>query len=170
MELIENQALRVSIEKKDFVTYLLGLLPSEIAQVVTRVQKEFENDYDYIKDLRELIVADQLNEESPEIRTHYLDQWSKTKNTEKIIVKFEEYESPRLNVMKVEVNSEVKQNKFRKYVPNEASQKSKQQTFRAYPNNENAKNIYFNNKKKCYLCAEYGHKSYECKFKKKWKS
>ena len=42
----------------------------------------------------------------------------------KIAEKLEEYESARLNVSKIEVNSEVKQNKFRKYVPNEAGQKS----------------------------------------------
>ena len=51
LEFFERQATRVIIEKKDFATHFLGLLPLEIAQVVTRVQEEFESDYDYIKDL-----------------------------------------------------------------------------------------------------------------------
>ncbi|GBM05429.1 hypothetical protein AVEN_94731-1 [Araneus ventricosus] len=46
--LFERQAKRAEIHKKHWVSYLIGLLPSEISQIITREDDEVTEDYEKI--------------------------------------------------------------------------------------------------------------------------
>ncbi|GFU74636.1 SCAN box domain-containing protein [Trichonephila clavipes] len=49
--IFERQAKRASIEKKEWVGQLLGLLPLEIVQFIAREPEEQAENYDYVKKL-----------------------------------------------------------------------------------------------------------------------
>ncbi|GFX91531.1 SCAN box domain-containing protein [Trichonephila clavipes] len=49
--IFERQAKRASIEKKEWVGQLLGLLPLEIVQFIAREPEEQDENYDYVKKL-----------------------------------------------------------------------------------------------------------------------
>ncbi|GFW58084.1 transposable element Tcb1 transposase [Trichonephila clavipes] len=49
--IFERQAKRASIEKKEWVGQLLGLLPLEIVQIIAREPEEQAENYDYVKKL-----------------------------------------------------------------------------------------------------------------------
>ncbi|GFW48588.1 retrovirus-related Pol polyprotein from transposon opus [Trichonephila clavipes] len=49
--IFERQAKRASIEKKEWVGQLLGLLPREIVQFIAREPEEQSENYDYVKKL-----------------------------------------------------------------------------------------------------------------------
>ncbi|GFW74176.1 SCAN box domain-containing protein [Trichonephila clavipes] len=88
----ERQAKRASIEKKEWVGQLLGLLPLEIVQFIAREPEEQAENYDYVKKLllkrfklspevfRQKFVQHQKKNDSTwkdftfEI-TNYLDEW-----------------------------------------------------------------------------------------------
>ncbi|GFU80185.1 retrovirus-related Pol polyprotein from transposon 412 [Trichonephila clavipes] len=90
--IFERQAKRASIEKKEWVGQLLGLLPLEIVQFIAREPEEQAENYDYVKKLllkrfklspevfRQKFVQHQKNSDSTwkdftfEI-TNYLDEW-----------------------------------------------------------------------------------------------
>ncbi|GFY28965.1 CCHC-type domain-containing protein [Trichonephila clavipes] len=90
--IFERQAKRASIEKKDWVGQLLGLLPLEIVQFIAREPEEQAENYDYVKklllkrfklspeDFRQKFVQHQKKSDSTwkdftfEI-TNYLDEW-----------------------------------------------------------------------------------------------
>ncbi|GFX17430.1 CCHC-type domain-containing protein [Trichonephila clavipes] len=90
--IFERQAKRASIEKKEWVEQLLGLLPLEIVQFVAREPEEQAENYDYVKKLllkrfklspevfRQKFVQHQKKSDSTwkdftfEI-TNYLDEW-----------------------------------------------------------------------------------------------
>ncbi|GFS56319.1 SCAN box domain-containing protein [Trichonephila clavipes] len=90
--IFERQAKRVSIEKKEWVGQLLGLLPLEIVQFIAREPEEQAENYDYVKKLllkrfklnpevfRQKFVQHQKKSDSTwkdftfEI-TNYLDEW-----------------------------------------------------------------------------------------------
>ncbi|GFW19449.1 CCHC-type domain-containing protein [Trichonephila clavipes] len=90
--IFERQAKRASIEKKEWVGQLLGLLPLEIVQFIAREPEEQAVNYDYVKKLllkrfklspevfRQKFVQHQKNPIAPgrislfEI-TNYLDEW-----------------------------------------------------------------------------------------------
>ncbi|GFV20386.1 SCAN box domain-containing protein [Trichonephila clavipes] len=86
--IFERQAKRASIEKKELVGQLLGLLPLEIVQFIAREPEEQAENYDYVKKLllkspevfRQKFVQHQKKSDSTwkdftfEI-TNYLDEW-----------------------------------------------------------------------------------------------
>ncbi|GFX93817.1 SCAN box domain-containing protein [Trichonephila clavipes] len=90
--IFERQAKRASIEKKEWVGQLLGLLPLEIVQFIAREPEEQAENYDYVKKLllkrfklspevfRQKFVQHQKKSDSSwkdftfEI-TNYLDEW-----------------------------------------------------------------------------------------------
>ncbi|GFV94508.1 retrovirus-related Pol polyprotein from transposon 297 [Trichonephila clavipes] len=90
--IFERQAKRASIEKKEWVGQLLGLLPLEIVQFIAREPEEQAENYDYVKKLllkrfklspevfRQKFVQHQKKSDSTwkdftfEI-TNYLDKW-----------------------------------------------------------------------------------------------
>ncbi|GFU79977.1 retrovirus-related Pol polyprotein from transposon 412 [Trichonephila clavipes] len=90
--IFERQAKRASIEKKEWVGQLLGLLPLEIVQFIARKPEEQAENYDYVKKLllkrfklspevfRQKFVQHQKKSDSTwkdftfEI-TNYLDEW-----------------------------------------------------------------------------------------------
>ncbi|GFV97483.1 retrovirus-related Pol polyprotein from transposon 297 [Trichonephila clavipes] len=90
--IFERQAKRASIEKKEWVGQLLGLLPLEIMQFIAREPEEQAENYDYVKKLllkrfklspevfRQKFVQHQKKSDSTwkdftfEI-TNYLDEW-----------------------------------------------------------------------------------------------
>ncbi|GFV97617.1 retrovirus-related Pol polyprotein from transposon 412 [Trichonephila clavipes] len=90
--IFERQAKRATIEKKDWVGQLLGLLPLEIVQFIAREPEEQAENYDYVKKLllkrfklspevfRQKFVQHQKKSDSTwkdftfEI-TNYLDEW-----------------------------------------------------------------------------------------------
>ncbi|GFT87137.1 retrovirus-related Pol polyprotein from transposon 297 [Trichonephila clavipes] len=90
--IFERQAKKASIEKKEWVGQLLGLLPLEIFQFIAREPKEQAENYDYVKKLllkrfklslevfRQKFVQHQKKSDSTwkdftfEI-TNYLDEW-----------------------------------------------------------------------------------------------
>ncbi|GBM57714.1 hypothetical protein AVEN_222557-1 [Araneus ventricosus] len=47
----ERQAKRAEIQKKHWVSYLIGLLPSEMSQIIAREDEEVTEDYEKIKAL-----------------------------------------------------------------------------------------------------------------------
>ncbi|GBO01391.1 hypothetical protein AVEN_153778-1 [Araneus ventricosus] len=49
--LFERQAKRAEIQKKYWVSYLIGLLPSEMSQIIAREDEEVTEDYEKIKAL-----------------------------------------------------------------------------------------------------------------------
>ncbi|XP_042896569.2 uncharacterized protein, partial [Parasteatoda tepidariorum] len=49
--LFERQATRINIDKKEFVTYLMGLLPLSIVQIIAQEPEESTSNYDYVKTL-----------------------------------------------------------------------------------------------------------------------
>ncbi|GBL83642.1 hypothetical protein AVEN_201946-1 [Araneus ventricosus] len=49
--LFERQAKRAEIQKKYWVSYLIGLLPSEMSQIIAREDEEVAEDYEKIKSL-----------------------------------------------------------------------------------------------------------------------
>ncbi|GBO30621.1 hypothetical protein AVEN_164816-1 [Araneus ventricosus] len=49
--LFERQAKRAEIQKKYWVSYLIGLLPSEMSQIISREDEEVTEDYEKIKAL-----------------------------------------------------------------------------------------------------------------------
>lgn len=51
LTLFERQIKRLGVEKENWVTYLLGLLPMEFVSVISREKEEDSNDYDYVKQL-----------------------------------------------------------------------------------------------------------------------
>ncbi|GFV00748.1 hypothetical protein TNCV_1385671 [Trichonephila clavipes] len=90
--IFERQAKRASIEKKEWVGQLLGLLPLEIVQFIAREPEEQAENYDYVKKLllkrfklspevfRQKFVQHQKKSDStwkdfPFEITNYLDEW-----------------------------------------------------------------------------------------------
>ncbi|GBM88590.1 hypothetical protein AVEN_197638-1 [Araneus ventricosus] len=51
LNLFEREAKRAEIPKKDWVSYLIGLLPSEMSQIIVREDEEVTEDYEKIKSL-----------------------------------------------------------------------------------------------------------------------
>ena len=51
LTLFERQAKRINVEKSNWVSALLALMPSEITQLIARETEEKFDDYDYIKSL-----------------------------------------------------------------------------------------------------------------------
>ncbi|GBO30175.1 hypothetical protein AVEN_31262-1 [Araneus ventricosus] len=49
--LLERQAKRAEIQKRYWVSYLIGLLPSEMSQIIAREDEEVTEDYEKIKAL-----------------------------------------------------------------------------------------------------------------------
>ncbi|GFU98953.1 retrovirus-related Pol polyprotein from transposon 17.6 [Trichonephila clavipes] len=75
--IFERQAKRASIEKKEWVGQLLGLLPLEIVQFIAREPEEQAENYDYVKKL--LLKRFKL---SPEVfRQKFVQQQKKSDST-----------------------------------------------------------------------------------------
>ncbi|GFX40589.1 CCHC-type domain-containing protein [Trichonephila clavipes] len=98
--IFERQAKRASIEKKEWVGQLLGLLPLEIVQFIAREPKEQAENYDYVKKL--LLKRFKL---SPEVfRQKFVQHqkksdstynWTNLKSATQIAELFDNYEDVR---------------------------------------------------------------------------
>ncbi|GBN45785.1 hypothetical protein AVEN_189627-1 [Araneus ventricosus] len=82
--LFERQAQAADVPKEFWASHLLSLLRYEIEQLVAR------------EDLKELIIVDQIKRRvPPEVREHYIDEWSQLNNVEKLTSKLDDYDAVR---------------------------------------------------------------------------
>ncbi|GFS49775.1 hypothetical protein TNCV_4344561 [Trichonephila clavipes] len=51
LKLFERQAQRLNIDKKNWVSHLLGLLPTEVSHIIAREPDDKANSYEHVKDL-----------------------------------------------------------------------------------------------------------------------
>ncbi|GFT47603.1 uncharacterized protein TNCV_2346121 [Trichonephila clavipes] len=51
LKLFERQAQRLNIDQENWVSYLLGLLPTEISHIIVRETDDKANSYEHVKDL-----------------------------------------------------------------------------------------------------------------------
>ncbi|GBL74557.1 hypothetical protein AVEN_157420-1 [Araneus ventricosus] len=121
--LFERQAKGAEIRKKYWVSYLIGLLPNEMSQIIAREDEEVTEDYEKIKALllkrykltperfRQLFVNHNKAPEntwtdfvyesklkkkvSAEIYDHFLDEWSQLKIPEEFANKLDDFENVR---------------------------------------------------------------------------
>ncbi|GFS69942.1 SCAN box domain-containing protein [Trichonephila clavipes] len=111
----EEKAELAQVPKKDWVAYLLAVLPAEISNMLAREPTERANNYDFVKDLilksyftewiaelqvktfeqlKDLLMTEQLKYRVPaEVREHFLDDWIKLKTPYELAEKLDEYES-----------------------------------------------------------------------------
>ncbi|GFV76406.1 transposon Ty3-I Gag-Pol polyprotein [Trichonephila clavipes] len=114
LTLFERHAELAFLPKKDWVQKLIGLIPIDIAHLISREPADKCNDYNHVKrlllkrfksdtlnvetfdQLRELIIADQIKKSAPyEFQEHFLEECSTINSPAEIAKKFEEYESVR---------------------------------------------------------------------------
>ncbi|GFV24078.1 SCAN box domain-containing protein [Trichonephila clavipes] len=111
----ERKAELAQVPKKDWVAYLLAVLPAELSNMLAREPTERANNYDFVKDLilksyftewiaelqvktfeqlKDLLITEQLKYRVPaEVREHFLDDWIKLKTPYELAEKLDEYES-----------------------------------------------------------------------------
>ncbi|GFX27126.1 SCAN box domain-containing protein [Trichonephila clavipes] len=115
----ERKAELAQVPKKDWVAYLLAVLPAELSNMLAREPTERANNYDIVKDLilkryrlrtakkwiaelqvktfeqlKDLLITEQLKIRVPaEVREHFLDDWIKSKTPYELAEKLDEYES-----------------------------------------------------------------------------
>ncbi|GFW94632.1 SCAN box domain-containing protein [Trichonephila clavipes] len=119
----ERKAELAQVPKKDWVAYLLVVLPAELSNMLAREPTESANNYDFVKDLilkrnyahelnsyftewiaelqvktfeqlKDLLITEQLKYRVPaEVREHFLDDWIKLKTPYELVEKLDEYES-----------------------------------------------------------------------------
>ncbi|GFU42691.1 uncharacterized protein TNCV_3138941 [Trichonephila clavipes] len=51
LKLFERQAQRLNIDQENWVSHLLGLLPTEVSHIITREPDDKANSYEHVKDL-----------------------------------------------------------------------------------------------------------------------
>ncbi|GBM35753.1 Retrovirus-related Pol polyprotein from transposon 17.6 [Araneus ventricosus] len=91
--LFERQAQAADVPKEFWASHLLSLLPYEIAQLVAREDVGISRDFEKLK---ELIIVDQIKRRvPPEVREHYIDEWSQLNNVEKLTSKLDDYDAVR---------------------------------------------------------------------------
>ncbi|GBL99603.1 hypothetical protein AVEN_68861-1 [Araneus ventricosus] len=91
--LFERQSQAADVPKEFWVSHLLSLLPYEIAQLVAREDVGISRDFEKLK---ELIIVDQIKRRvPPEVREHYIDEWSQLNNVEKLTSKLDDYDAVR---------------------------------------------------------------------------
>ncbi|GFT11934.1 SCAN box domain-containing protein [Trichonephila clavipes] len=78
----ERKAELALVPKKDWVAYLLAVLPAELSNMLAREPTERANNYDFVKDL---ILK--------RVRKHFLDDWIMFKTPYELAEKLDEYES-----------------------------------------------------------------------------
>ncbi|GBN65434.1 hypothetical protein AVEN_171142-1 [Araneus ventricosus] len=98
--LFDRQAKRAEIQKKYWVSYLIGLLPSEMSQIIEREDEEVTEDYEKIKALllkRYKLTPERTDKKkvSAEIYDHFLDEWSQLKIPEEFSNKLDDFENVR---------------------------------------------------------------------------
>ncbi|GFS85320.1 SCAN box domain-containing protein [Trichonephila clavipes] len=94
----ERKAELAQVQKKDWVAYLLAVLPAELSAGGFTSRTLFEwiaelqvKTFDQLKDL---LITEQLKHRVPaEVREHFLDEWIKLKTPYKLAEKLNEYES-----------------------------------------------------------------------------
>ncbi|GFW69378.1 SCAN box domain-containing protein [Trichonephila clavipes] len=102
----ERKAELAQVPKKDWVAYLLVVLPAELSNMLAREPTERANNYDFVKkksyieevktfeQLKDLLITEQLKYRVPaEVREHFLDDWIKLKTPYELAEKLDEYES-----------------------------------------------------------------------------
>ncbi|GFW51948.1 SCAN box domain-containing protein [Trichonephila clavipes] len=93
----ESKAELAQVPKKDWVAYLLAVLPAELSNMLAREPTERANNYDFVKtfeQLKDLLTTEQLKCHVPaEVREHFLDDWIKLKTPYELAEKLDEYES-----------------------------------------------------------------------------
>ncbi|GFS89748.1 SCAN box domain-containing protein [Trichonephila clavipes] len=111
----ERKAELAQVPKKDWVAYLLAVLPAELSNMLAREPTIRANNYDFVKDLilksyftewiaelqvktfeqlKDLLITEQLKYRVPaEVREHFLDDWIKLKTPYELAEKLDEYES-----------------------------------------------------------------------------
>ncbi|GFT33693.1 uncharacterized protein TNCV_4382221 [Trichonephila clavipes] len=51
LKLFERQAQRLNIDQENWVSHLLGLLPTEVSHIIAREPDDKDNSYEHVKDL-----------------------------------------------------------------------------------------------------------------------
>ncbi|GFX45467.1 SCAN box domain-containing protein [Trichonephila clavipes] len=196
----ERKAELAQVLKKEWVAYLLVVLPAELSNMLAREPTERANNYDFVKDL--ILKWYRLNSEklkrcfyrhqksaekswrnyahelNTEVREHFLDDWIKLKTPYELAEKLDEYES-------------IKQS-FRREIPKKNSYKFQggvnysgarpKETPKDFKSNFQIKKepIHEKNHEKdfekrrqlrCYECGSYSHVTPQCdKLKKNYET
>ncbi|GFX95107.1 SCAN box domain-containing protein [Trichonephila clavipes] len=195
----ERKAELAQVPKKDWVAYLLAVLPAELSNMLAREPTETANNYDFVKDLilksyfkewiaelqvktfeqlKDLLITEQLKHWVPaEVREHFLGDWIKLKTPYELARKLDEYES-------------IKQS-FRREIPRKSSYKFQggvnysgarpKETLKDFKSKFQIKKepVHEKNHEKdfekrrqlpCYECRSYSHLRPQCdKLKKNYK-
>ncbi|GFX23272.1 SCAN box domain-containing protein [Trichonephila clavipes] len=162
---VDQKAELAQVPKKDWVAYLLAVLPAELSNMLAREPTERANNYDFVKDL---ILK----------REHFLDDWIKLKTLYELAEKLDEYES-----IKQSFRREIpKKNsyKFRGGVNYSGARlketpkdfKSKFQTKKEpVHEKDNEKDFEKRRQLRCYECGSYSHLRPQCdKLKKNYET
>ncbi|GFX21005.1 SCAN box domain-containing protein [Trichonephila clavipes] len=192
----ERKAELAQVLKKDWVAYLLAVLPAELSKMLAREPTERANNYDFVKDLilksyftewiaelqvktfeqlKDLLITEQLKYRVPaEVREHFLDDWIKLKTPYELAEKLDEYES-----IKQSFRREVPKKNSYKFQggvnyssvrPKETPKdfKSKFQ-IKKEPVHEKNHEKYFEKRRqlRCYECGSYSHLRPQCDKPKK---
>ncbi|GFT41014.1 uncharacterized protein TNCV_1639191 [Trichonephila clavipes] len=109
LKLVERQAQRLNIDQENWVSHLLGLLPTEVSHIIAREPDDNANSYEHLntyfngwidglkKDTfdkcSDLIITDQLKRKTPfEFKEYYLDEWANMYSPVQLAEKIEEFE------------------------------------------------------------------------------
>ncbi|GFX36494.1 uncharacterized protein TNCV_1254671 [Trichonephila clavipes] len=119
LKLFERQAQRLNIDQENWVSHLLGLLPTEVSHIIAREPDDKANSYEHVKDLllkrfkltpekfRQLFVTHQKAPERTwidfyhestqtktpfEFKEYYLDEWANMNSPVQLAEKLEEFE------------------------------------------------------------------------------
>ncbi|GFT31463.1 uncharacterized protein TNCV_608811 [Trichonephila clavipes] len=116
LKLFERQAQRLNIDQENWVSHLIGLLPTEVSHIIAREPDDKANSYEHVKDLllkrfkltpekfRQLFATHQKAPERTwidfyhELNTYfngweyYLDEWANMNSLVQLAEKLEEFE------------------------------------------------------------------------------
>ncbi|GFX56913.1 retrovirus-related Pol polyprotein from transposon 412 [Trichonephila clavipes] len=140
LKLFERQAQRLNINQENWVSHLLGLLPTEVSHIIAREPDNKANSYEHVKDLllkrfkltperfrqlfvshqkapertSDLIITDKLKRKTPfEFKEYYLDEWANINSPVQLAEKLEEFEDFKRTLKQKSSSPFVKKQEFK---------------------------------------------------------
>ncbi|GFW66304.1 uncharacterized protein TNCV_1712031 [Trichonephila clavipes] len=140
LKLFERQAQRLNIDQENWVSHLLGLLPTEVSHIIAREPDDKANSYEHVKDLllkrfkltpekfRQLFVTHQKAPERTwidfyhestqtktpfEFKEYYLDEWANMNSPVQLAEKLEEFEDFKRTLKQKSSSPFVKKQEFK---------------------------------------------------------
>ncbi|GFV00871.1 uncharacterized protein TNCV_1386851 [Trichonephila clavipes] len=139
LKLFERQAQRLNINQENWVSHLLGLLPTEVSHIIAREPDDKANSYEHVRDLllerfkltpekfRQLFATHQkapertwidfyhqLKRKTPfEFKEYYLDEWANMNSPVQLAEKLEEFEDFKRTLKQKSSSPFVKKQEFK---------------------------------------------------------